>query len=295
MKKRWKARLLNGAGFLFLWVVLLGNAWGARPEGPALTREELANQANAPLSSIMQVRLRDTWIPKYEHLSGKSNLFGIDVTMPLPAYRLLPIRHLTRLTIPAVLTNPDHKTGGGDLRFMDLAILRERKHFLWGIGPTLVMPTADDRRFGQGKWQIGPAGGFAVMSKRCLAGLIVQNPMSVGGDKDRRPVNDLFLQPFVTYQLGRGWFVRSQPQIYFNLERGEKVFPVDFGAGNTFNLRGHMISWYVQPYWNFSGSERAYPRYGVSVGITFLFPNFWKNAGGLWDRYRHAPEDKNEE
>jgi hypothetical protein len=273
---------------LFLLALLLLNsqivsAWGGdeRPRN-ALTQAEIANQANAPLSSIMQVRFRDTYIPKYEHMAGQSNLFGIDITMPLPAHRLLPIRHLSLLSIPACATVPNGNTGAGDLRFVDLGIAVERKHFLLGVGPVFVMPTASDREFGQGKWQIGPAGGVATFSDRWLAGVLVQNPMSVGGDQTYRRVNSMLLQPFVSYQIGKGWFVRSQPQLYFDWETKGRIYPIDLGVGKTFKIGPQLISCYIQPFWNICADGMKAPRNGVTVGVTFLYPNFWNRVSGLW-------------
>lgn len=272
---------------LFLFSVLIACFAGSKTSQagetsqPEMTRSQLVNQANAPLSSIMQVRLRDTYIPQFTHMPGHGNLFAIDVTMPFPAYRVLPIRHLTRLTIPAVATNPDKKSGTGDLRFIDLAILHESKHFLVGVGPSMVFPSASGRKFGQGKWQLGPAGGFAITSERWLAGALVQNPMSVGGDVDRPSVNSMVLQPFVTYQLGRGWFFRSQPQLYFDWKTTQRIFPVDLGVGQTTKIGRQVISWYIQPYWNFVTGGDHPPRNGVTVGISFLYPNFWKKSHSL--------------
>lgn len=244
----------------------------------------VVNQANAPLSSIMQVRLRDNFIPKFEGLKGNGNIFSVDVTMPLPAYRLLPIRHLTKLSMPAVVTNPNRATGFGDLQFIDLAIIKERKHFLWAVGPVMVFPTAGDRNVGQGKWQVGPAGGFALFGNNWLAGAIVQNPMSVGGDAQRPEVNNMVLQPFVSYDIGRGWFVRSQPQLYFNWKTGGRSYPVDLGFGRTFKIGPQVVSCFVQPYWNFNVGKGHPPRNGITAGITFLYPDFWNKISEMRKR-----------
>jgi hypothetical protein len=257
------------------------SSWAEEGQTNAPVTPNVVNQANAPLSSIMQVRFRDTYIPKFEHIKGDGNIFGIDVTMPLPAYRLLPIRHLTRLSMPTVVTNPDNKTGSGDLQFIDIAIVRERKRFLWAVGPVVVLPTTNDRRFGQGKWQVGPAGGCAVFGTNWLAGVLVQNPMSVGGDSQRPEVNNMVLQPFVSYDIGRGWFVRSQPQFYFNWKTGGRSYPVDLGFGRTFKIGPQVISCYVQPYWSFNVGKGNQPRNGVTAGITFLYPNFWKKIAEM--------------
>src|SRR5260370_37193003 len=125
------------------------------------TQSDLVNQANAPISSIFQIRLQDAYAPAFQgQLRGQGNFFSIAVGMPLPAYRLLPIPQLSLLTIPAAVTLPlplGSLTGIGDIRFVDLAVLDAGHSLLFGIGPTFVFPTASDPATGQGKWQVGPA------------------------------------------------------------------------------------------------------------------------------------------
>jgi len=236
---------------------------------------QLVNQANAPISSIMQVRFRNAYIPHFIDADGRGNIFSIDLTMPLPAYRLLPIKHLTLLSAPVAATIPGGRTALGDFRFTDLAMIYESNQFVLGAGPTFVLPTATDRRTGQGKWQIGPAAGGAIVAKRLMAGVLMQHPMSVAGDEDRPYANAMLLQPFITYQLGKGWFVRSQPQMVFDWRTENKIYPLDLGVGRTFKVGDQDVNCFVQPFWNFATDGHP-PQYGVNAGISFLFPDFWK-------------------
>ena len=271
--RRFFVIVLSAAFSVFLAGVPESHAQKIREEIQAAP--ELVNQANAPLSSIMQLRFRNIYTPHFVDMDGRGNILNIDVTMPLPAYRLLPIRHLTLLTAPTAVTIPGGRTGFGDLRFMDLAIVSENEKFIFGLGPSFVFPTATDRRTGQGKWQAGPAAGAAIMSKRLMAGVIAQNPMSFAGDEDRPSANYMILQPFVTYQLGKGWFVRSQPPMFFDWRTGNKILPLDLGVGRTFKIGSQNVNCFVQPFWNFSSGGHP-PLYGINAGLSFLFPDFWK-------------------
>jgi hypothetical protein len=264
---------------LSLLVSLAAGMRGAQAEdgGPAtpVAQSNLTFQASAPLSSIMQVRLRDVYTPQFMDLRGWGNVFAIDVTMPLPAYRLLPFRHLSLLTIPAAVTTPSGLTGFGDLRVVDIALLHEGDKFLWGLGPVLVFPTATDQRTGQEKWQAGPAAAGAFVSKRWLVGVLALNPISFAGNVERSTVNYMLLQPFVTYQLGQGWFVRSQPQMYFDWKTGNNILPLDLGVGRAFKIGRQDVSCFVQPFWNFASGGHP-PRYGFTAGFSLLYPNFWR-------------------
>ena len=156
------------------------------------TQSELVNQANAPISSLFQIRLQDSYAPAFQgQLRGQGNFFSIQVGMPLPQYRLLPFPQLSLLTIPAAVTLPlplpfGSSTGFGDIRFVDIAVLDAGHSLLFGLGPTFVFPTASDTFSGQGKWQVGPAAAVAFVPRNWLFGILAQNPISFARRFDPR-------------------------------------------------------------------------------------------------------------
>jgi len=271
------ARSLTGLVLVALLGVLIcaGYAWGEEDAGVDQGKANLVKQANAPISSILQFRFQDTYQPEWSGASGEGNAVTLYVTMPLPKRRLLPLPQLSLLTLPVAITMPDGLTGYGDLRFLDVAISQVGAHAVWGVGPTFVFPTASRRETGQGKWQVGPAAAVAFYPERWLAGVLVQNPISFAGDHDRREVNVMVLQPFLSYQLGHGWFVRSQPQMVINWKDGRHQLPLDLGAGRVFKIGRQDVNLFVEPFWNLTHDGLA-PKYGVTVGFSLLYPNFWQ-------------------
>src|SRR5262249_15263513 len=87
------------------------------------------------------------------------------------------------------------------------------------------------------------------------------------------------LQPFVTYSLGGGWFIRSQPQMVFDWKTGQQQLPLDLGAGRVFTLGRQNINVFVEPFWNVTHNGPA-PKYGVTFGASLLYPNFWHYPRG---------------
>ena len=271
---------MHALGMLMLGVLFIattGMSSTQADEGKAAASESsnLVKQANAPISSIMQIRFQDTFVPQFNEVHGRGNTFTMALTMPLPKYRLLPFPQLSLLTIPAAVTLPGQVTGLGDLRFLDVAINQVGKSFIWGVGPTFIFPTASERVTGQGKWQAGPAAVVAFVPEKWLVGVLVQNPISFAGESDRKDANAMILQPFVTYQLGNGWFVRSQPQLFFNWKTGKQILPLDLGLGRVFRIGRQNVSWFVEPFWNITHDGPS-PKYGMMFGVTLLYPEFWK-------------------
>jgi len=134
------------------------------------------------------------------------------------------------------VTLPGDVTGFGDVRLVDIAVFNAGHSIIGGLGATLVFPTASATATGQGKWQAGPAAAVAFAPENWLLGVLAQNPISFAGDRKRADTNALFLQPFATYQLSRGWFIRSQPQMVFNWKTGKQVLPLDLGVGRVFKI-----------------------------------------------------------
>jgi hypothetical protein len=256
----------------------IGLAQADSGSAPSPSRTELVNQANAPISNLFQVRLQDSYAPAFQgQLRGQGNFFSIAIGMPLPQYRLLPFPQLSLLTIPAAVTLPlptGSLTGLGDIRFVDIAVIDAGHSLLFGIGPTFVFPTASEPTTGQGKWQVGPAAAAAFASNKWLIGALAQNPISFAGDTHRPAANALILQPFITYQLGRGWFVRSQPQMIFNWETDKQLLPISLGFGRVFKIGPQYVNCFVEPAWNVSHDGPA-PRYAITFGFSLLYPDFW--------------------
>ena len=243
-----------------------------RPEGPA--HPDLVKQANAPISSILQIRLQDSYAPEFWEVHGRGNTFSIALTMPLPEYRLLPFPQLSLLTLPVAITLPGGVTGFGDVHLADIAVLDAGHSILWGLGASLVFPTASTPVTGQGKSQAGPAAAIAFAPENWLVGALAQNPISYAGDRKRADTNALFFQPFAIYQFGQGWFIRSQPQMIFDWKTGKQLLPLDLGVGRVFKIGRQDVNLFVESFWNIS-QDGPGPRYGITFGASLLFPDFW--------------------
>jgi hypothetical protein len=252
-------------------------AWSADAEPPAPAESNLVKQANAPISSVLQLRLQDSLLADFPGVRGLGNALTMSMTMPLPEYRLLPLPQLSLLTVPAATTLPDGSTGFGDVRFVDIAVIDAGHAILFGIGPTFVFPTASEPATGLGKWQVGPAAAAAFAPENWLVGFLAQQVFSFAGDRNRADTNALFLQPFLLYQLGNGWFLRSQPQMVFDWQSGRQTLPLDLGAGRVFAVGRQHVNCFLEPFWNVSRDGVA-PRYGITFGISLLYPDFWRRS-----------------
>jgi hypothetical protein len=126
-------------------------------------------------------------------------------------------------------------------------------HITWGVGPTFVFPTATDSVLGQGKWSIGPAAVIVVTTKHVVFGAIGNNVWSVAGDGDRPNVSQLTFQPFINYNLDKGWYLVSAPILTANWEASggnQWTVPLGGGFGRVFAIGKQRVNATLQAYWN---------------------------------------------
>jgi hypothetical protein len=122
---------------------------------------------------------------------------------------------------------------------------------IWGIGPTMTLPTATDRNLGAGKFSLGPAGVVLTMQGHWVFGALMNNQWSVAGWGDKN-VNAMLLQPFVNYNLPDGWYLTTAPIITadWKADKAGDVWTVPLGdgfgklfrLGQIFPMEGHPIA-----------------------------------------------------
>jgi hypothetical protein len=111
--------------------------------------------------------------------------------------------------------------------------------WLFGAGPTFVLPSASSRETGQGKWQAGPALVGGWRSPGWLAAVFAQQFWSFAGEQDRKTLSELKVQYFLTRYFHDGWNVGMSPTITMDwrAESGQGLtFPIGLGVGKAVKL-----------------------------------------------------------
>ena len=148
---------------------------------------------------------------------------------------------------------------------------------VWGIGPTFQLPTATNDLLGTGKWSAGP--GFVVfLSAKPLhitTGFLINNLWSFAGDDDRADVNAMTLQPFLNYNLDKGWYLTTAPIITANWEADDDnrwTVPIGGGIGRIFEIGHQPINAQLSAYYNAVTPDDTGADWQLRAQWTFLFP-----------------------
>ena len=179
-------------------------------------------------------------------------------------------------------------TGNTDTVFFSLAAPNRDDGWIWGVGPTFILPTATEDVLGQEKWSAGPAGllvrlgnssGDPGSIESWNIGALAQQWWDFAGDSDRDDVNQSDIQYFINYKYDATRLIGMTPNIRINWEEsGSDRFTVPVGLGTIGLLRwgdfpvryGVEVQYYVNQPDDFG------PDWNLKLFIAPIAPNPFK-------------------
>jgi hypothetical protein len=165
-------------------------------------------------------------------------------------------------------------SGLGDISYTGYISPAHPGGVIWGIGPSLVLPSATDEQFASDKFSLGAGAVVLMMPGKWVVGLLVQNVWSVAGDNDASDVNEMLLQPIINYNMNNGWYLSSVPVITANWEADADsrwTVPLGGGIGKLMKWGKRPVDVSVHGYYNVVSPD---PLAGQSINLT--------NQGGNW-------------
>jgi hypothetical protein len=168
----------------------------------------------------------------------------------------------------------DGATGLGDINYSLFVSPAKPKGFIWGLGPSIMLPTATDEQLGSEKWSAGPTGVVLVQPKWGTYGGLVRQLWSFAGDDDRASVNQTLIEPFLNYNLDKGWYLISDMIIIANwqADSGNRwTVPLGGGVGKLLKIGNQAINVRTEAYYNVEKPDLA-PDWQWGFTVQFLFP-----------------------
>lgn len=172
--------------------------------------------------------------------------------------------------------------GFGDLVYVGLlsptsAIKTKSASIIWGVGPTVIFPTASKEILGQGKYQLGPAAVVGYLGKEWTLGLFAQHWSSIGGDDDRPNVRQTNIQYFIYKKLPNQWSIGASPTITISQSEltGETLLnaPIGIGVNKTLFLGKLPARVGIEAsYYAIHEDRTIAPRWGLRLSITPVIP-----------------------
>jgi len=256
----------------------------------AANAEELRKAAQNPIASLISVPIQPTWNFGIGPSDRVQNIWLVQPVIPVSVSKdwNLIVRWITPIVyqpipVPQPPGPPDQQTGVYGLGDMNPSFFLSPKKskVIWGVGPTLVLPTATNTTYlGQGKLSMGPSVVALVQPSHFTMGFLANNYWSVAGhsDLDKPAVNQFLLQWFINYNMKKGWYLLSAPIItadWRETHGGRWVVPFGGGVGRIMKLGFQPVNLQAQLYGNAVHPPGQSP-WALKLQFSFLFPKLSK-------------------
>jgi hypothetical protein len=217
---------------------------------------DLAKTSQNPVGDLISVPFQNNTNFGIGPFERTQNILNIQPVVPISISRKWNL--ISRTIIPLINqphfeSNDGTTFGVGDINPTLFLTPKKPGKIIWGVGPTVFLPTATDQRLGTGKWSAGPSFVVLAMPGKFVLGVLASNFWSFAGSSGRPEVNSFFSQVFVNYNLPKGWFLSSAPIITANWEAasGEQwTVPVGGGIGRVTKFGKQPVSITAQAYYN---------------------------------------------
>jgi hypothetical protein len=209
---------------------------------------ELAKKVANPIADLTTTPLQYNWDGQIGALEeGTSNYLRFEPVVPLhvsPDWNLI-----TRLFMPMIEqanVTPDGATDYG-LSGVNLSVFASptgpvSQGLSIGLGPVVGFP-ASSSALGSEKWSLGPTAAVVWQPPGPWSvGVLTRQLWSIGGSTSEADVNELYVQPFLTYTTADAWTLGVDSEAFYYWADNEASVPINISLTKLIRLGGAAIS-----------------------------------------------------
>lgn len=238
--------------------------------------EALAKEAQNPVAKLISVPFQNNF--NFGIGPNEVTQWVLNVQPVVPITLNEDWNLITRTIVP-IINQPSPAPGIssafglGDINPTVFLSSAKSGKLIWGIGPTMTLPTATDSMLGNGMWTAGPAAVALTMQGHWVIGALAHQQWSFAGWGDE-DVSALLVQPFINYNLPHGWYLVTAPILTANWKESAKeawIIPVGGGLGKIVHLGKLPLNCQLSAYWN-ARTPTDGPDWQLRAQIQLLFP-----------------------
>ncbi len=236
-----------------------------------MSTEAAARKANNPVSDAwLLIMQNDYTVIEGDATGGTSEMqerLSFQPVMPIPIFdgdwnlvnRIVVQAFDSPLDDDLNSMDPfgDRTQGLGDTIFFSMFAPNRDDGVIWGVGPSVIIPTATEDVLGQEKWQLGAAGLWARLGnshgdlglESWNLGFLAQHWVDVAGTDNRAHTHQSDIQYFINWKKDATTLIGMTPNIQIDWKKsGSDRFsvPVGFGTIGMFRLGKMPVRWGVE-------------------------------------------------
>jgi len=237
---------------------------------------QLAKKLSNPISDLVSVPLQFNWEQEVGPLELSQFILNIQPVMPFElnkSWNMIARVILPFIGQPPLVVDGESASGVGDITASFFFSPKSKGGFTWGVGPAFVLPASYQPTIGSGHWSIGPTAVALKQQGPWTIGALWNQVWSVAGDDRREDVNQMFLQPFCSYQATKTLTLTIQSESTANWE-GESdtwTVPINFIVAKLSTF-GHFPASYQLGAGGYPAHPDSGPTWKIRAAIVILLP-----------------------
>jgi hypothetical protein len=248
---------------------------GAAQEEKKPNPEELAKKLANPIANLISVPLQNNVDVGIGDMNGTRNTLNVQPVIPFSISENLNL--ITRWVQPVISQKNISGLGSSEFGLGDAVVsaflspATPKKGLVWGVGPVLLVPTGTNDFMASKKFGVGPTAVALVQTKGITFGGLINQIWSVAGDEFTSDVNQLFFQPFFTYNWKSGAGLGCNFEITQNWEASNTTVWFNPQLSALTSLGKQKTQLFVGPRFNLAAPDYSKADFGIRAGAVFLF------------------------
>lgn len=239
------------------------------------SEEELAKKLANPIASLISVPLQSNVDYGIGAFKGSRFVLNVQPVIPMKVGKNLNL--ITRWIVPVIsqhnITAPGTSQGGlGDAVISGfLSPSNGKNGVTWGAGPVMLVPLGGGNFLSGKQFGIGPSAVALKQKNGWTYGGLVNQIWGTGGN-DKADINQMFINPFLTYNWKSGAGITATIEWTQNwAQNNHVVYFLPMFSGLT-SFGRQKVSMAIGPRINISAPEAVKSKFGLRAALTFLFP-----------------------
>jgi hypothetical protein len=248
-----------------------------------MSKEEIAKASQNPLTAMYSLPIQNN---TYVNIGPDKKTKNIANFQPVLPFDLNDDWTVVTRTIIPLTSQPnightpyDRTFGVGDTTFTAFFTPKASTEsgWIWGVGPTLYLPTASDNSLGTNNWGAGASAVALKIDGKFVYGALLSNVWSYAGENHNagKRINSMTIQPFINYNMNDGWFLTTVPIITANWEVENDyrwTVPVGAGVGRAMKLGKTPMTAQLHGYYNVVTPDNYGEEWQMRIQVQLLFP-----------------------
>ena len=236
---------------------------------------ELAKKTQNPVADMLSFPFQNDTNFNYGPSNQTQNIMNFQPVIPIHLNKEWNL--ITRTIAPLVYTPwPEYQFGLGNVQFTGFLSPAKPGKLIWGVGPVFQFPTHTGRWLGSNKWSAGPSAVGLLMEGHWVVGLLAQNIWSFAGPggSSNPAVNQFLAQPFINYNLPKGWYVTFSPVITADWKAAgsdQWTVPLGLGLGKIFKIGKLPFNGQLAAFYNVARPSNG-PDWSIRAQLALLLP-----------------------